>query len=61
MWTDERGREAAARAQTLEWAQEAADRRELGEALDWLHVAVQLHGPLPTTWEQTRAVWMRLA
>jgi hypothetical protein len=60
MWSDEREREAVARAQTLGWAQEAADRGELGEALDWLHVAVQLHGPLPASWEQTRTVWLRL-
>jgi hypothetical protein len=57
MTSDER--EALARAQTLGWAEEAAERGEVGEALDWLHVAVQLHGPLPAEWEQTRKVWTR--
>jgi hypothetical protein len=58
MTSDER--EALARAQTMGWAQEAADRGELEEALDWLHVAEQLHGQLSAEWEQTRKVWMRL-
>jgi hypothetical protein len=53
------GRLATARAQTLGWAQAAADNGELGEAIDWLYVAELTHGPLPADWEQTRRAWKR--
>jgi hypothetical protein len=53
-------REERARAETLGWAQEAADRGDLSEAIDWVYVAELTHGPLPEAWDRTRSVWTRV-
>jgi hypothetical protein len=45
-------------AQTLGWAQDAAARGEIGEAVDWLHVAEMVHGALPAEWLQLRDSWI---
>jgi hypothetical protein len=51
-------RSERALAQTLGWAQEAADRGSIAEAVDWLHYVELIHGTLPAAWQRQRAVWM---
>jgi hypothetical protein len=47
-------------AQTLRWAQEAADRDAFGDALDWLDVVEVVEGDLAPGWKRTQSSW-RLA
>jgi hypothetical protein len=54
-------RDELALAQTLGWAQEAADRADFDEAIDWLHVVELVHGALPDEWTPTRQAWRTLA
>ena len=44
-------------AQSLRFAQEAADRGALGEALEWLTVVEYVDDGLPVQWERARACW----
>ena len=44
-------------AQSLRFAQEAADRGALGEALEWLGVVELVDQRLPAEWERARAGW----
>lgn len=50
-------RSERALTQTLGWAQEAADRGSIAEAVDWLHYAELFHGMLPAEWQRQRALW----
>jgi hypothetical protein len=44
-------------AQSFRFAQEAADRGALGEALEWLTVVDYVDDGLPAEWERARACW----
>ncbi len=54
-------RHQVARAQTLGWAQDAADRGDHRDALEWLYLVEFVDGVLPVDWESTRTVWRELA
>jgi hypothetical protein len=54
-------RHQVARARTLGWAQDAADRGDHKDALEWLYLIEFVDGVLPADWERTRTVWRELA
>lgn len=44
-------------AQTLRWAQDAADRDAFSDALDWLDVVEVVDGDLAPGWKRTQSSW----
>jgi hypothetical protein len=46
-------------ARSLGFAQEAAGRGDIDDALAWLGVVETVDGGLPARWERTRAYWLR--
>ncbi len=46
---------------TFGWAQEAASRGDLGEAVAWLTMLESLEGRLPPAWEAQRRRWVQQA
>jgi hypothetical protein len=59
MTTTERHERAV--AQTLGWAREAANRGDVGDALEWLRVVEVVDGALPPDWERRQTSWRLLA
>jgi hypothetical protein len=55
------GRHARAVAQSLRFAQEAADRGDYREALSWLGAVEAADGALSPEWKQTRGLWQQQA
>ncbi len=47
--------------QTFTWAQEAAARGDLAEAVSWLTMLESLEGRLPPAWEAQRRRWVQQA
>ena len=54
-------RHARAVAQSLRFAQEAADKGDYREALSWLGAVEAADGGLSPEWEQTRGLWQQRA
>ena len=54
-------RHESAVAQTLQWAQEAAARGRVDEALEWAYLVEMMDGALPADWEPARARWRERA
>ena len=54
-------RHECAVANTLSWAQDAADREAFDDALHWLLVVEIVDGALPAGWAATQASWRLLA
>ena len=54
-------RHAGAVARTLQWADAAAERGKIGEALDWIRLVEIMDGGLPPDWKPAKQGWYDLA